>query len=129
MSSATSTTSPRWPGTSEPRPTDDLKLTGSALTPGAQRSWWLREALAREAGAPCPPLARDTIADVVIVGGVFTGLWTAFHLKQQHPEVGVVVLEQDICGGGPSGRNGGFAIWQRADPAVIALPTAPPSHN
>src|SRR5258708_2274481 len=36
-----------------------LNLTGEALTPGAQRSWWLREALAAEPGSNCPPLARD----------------------------------------------------------------------
>ena len=80
----------------------------------------MREALAAEAGVPCPPLARDGTADVVIVGGGFTGLWTAFHLKQAHPELGVTVLEQDICGGGPSGRNGGFASgwWDELDGLV-----------
>ena len=98
----------------------DLNLADHALTPGAQRSWWLREALAAEAGAPCPPLARDVNADVVIIGGGFTGLWTAFHLKRSHPDLGVVVLEQDICGGGPSGRNGGFASgwWDELDGLV-----------
>jgi glycine/D-amino acid oxidase-like deaminating enzyme len=46
---------------------------------------------------------------VVIIGGGFTGLWTAYFLKERRPDLGVMVLEQDICGGGPSGRNGGFA--------------------
>jgi glycine/D-amino acid oxidase-like deaminating enzyme len=86
-----------------------LNLTGLALTPGAQRSWWLREALAQEEPRPCPPLTSDVKGDVVIVGGGFTGLWTAYFLKEHRPDLGVVVLEQDICGGGPSGRNGGFA--------------------
>ena len=45
----------------------------------------------------------------MIVGGGFTGLWTAYFLTERKPDLGVVVLEQDICGGGPSGRNGGFA--------------------
>jgi len=46
--------------------------------PGTQRSWWLREALAAEGEvAPAPPLAEDTTADVAIVGGGFTGMWTA----------------------------------------------------
>ncbi len=90
--------------------TTALNLTGKALTPGAQRSWWLREALAAEKdGLACPPLTGDIKADVVIVGGGFTGLWTAYHLTQTKPDLKVVVLEQDICGGGPSGRNGGFA--------------------
>src|SRR5438128_2284097 len=35
-------------------------------------------------------------------------MWTAFQLKEREPALDVVVLEQDICGGGPSGRNGGF---------------------
>ncbi len=86
-----------------------LNLTSLALTPGAQRSWWLREALEQEDEVGCPPLQADVNADVVIVGGGFTGLWTAYFLSQAQPELGVVVLEQDICGGGPSGRNGGFA--------------------
>lgn len=87
----------------------ELKLTRQALTPGAQRSWWLREALASEDATPCAPLAGNATADVLIVGGGFTGLWTAYFLKELRPELGVVVLEQDICGGGPSGRNAGFA--------------------
>ncbi len=86
-----------------------LNLTGAALTPGAQRSWWLREALAQDPGQPCPPLSGAVTADVVIVGGGFTGLWTAYFLTERDPNLGVVVLEQDVCGGGPSGRNGGFA--------------------
>ena len=86
-----------------------LNLTGDALTPGRQRSWWLREALDKDPGAACPPLDRDVNADVVIIGGGFTGLWTAYFLTERNPNFGVTVLEQDICGGGPSGRNGGFA--------------------
>ena len=95
-----------------------LNLTGKALTPGAQRSWWLREALALEHDAePRPRLKGDVNADVVILGGGFTGLWTAYHLTEARPELKVVVLEQDICGGGPSGRNGGFASgwWDELD--------------
>jgi glycine/D-amino acid oxidase-like deaminating enzyme len=74
----------------------------------AGRSWWLLEALAAEPGEPAPPLVTDTTADVVILGGGYTGLWTAFHLTELDPGLDIVILEQDICGGGPSGRNGGF---------------------
>ena len=50
---------------------------------------------------------------MVVVGGGYTGLWTAWHLKQLRPEARVVVIEADGCGEGPSGRNGGFvnALW------------------
>ncbi len=105
-----------------------LNLTGHALTPGRQRSWWLREALAAEPAVACPALDKDVNADVVIVGGGFTGLWTAYFLTETRPNLGIVVLEQDICGGGPSGRNGGFASgwWDELD-SLIALYGAEPA--
>ncbi len=80
----------------------------SDLPRDAGRSWWLHEALADDPGEPVPSLAGDVEADVVIVGGGFTGMWTALHLTDRDPGVGIALLEQDICGGGPSGRNGGF---------------------
>src|SRR5439155_557881 len=67
--------------------------------------WWLEEADAVEAA---PPLEGDTEADVAIVGGGYTGLWTALALKERDPGLDVVLLEADGCGLGPSGRNGGF---------------------
>lgn len=97
-----------------------LGLTGLALTPGAQRSWWLREALAAETAGDLPPLTGDHKADVVIVGGGFTGMWTAYFLSTLKPDLGITILEQDICGGGPTGRNGGFASgwWDELDGLV-----------
>jgi glycine/D-amino acid oxidase-like deaminating enzyme len=82
----------------------------SKLPRAADRSWWLEEALAHEefVGPPAPPLTADTTADVVIVGGGYTGMWSAWFLTEREPGLDVVVLEGDICGGGPSGRNGGF---------------------
>ncbi len=58
--------------------------------------------------APAPPLDGDVEADVAIVGGGYTGLWTALALKEREPRLRVVVLEAEECGVGPSGRNGGF---------------------
>jgi glycine/D-amino acid oxidase-like deaminating enzyme len=61
------------------------------------------------------PLARrgalegDQVADVAIVGGGFTGLWTARELLVREPGLRVVVLESETCGFGASGRNGGWA--------------------
>ena len=81
----------------------------SLPTPGLQRSWWLREALAAERDpALAPPLAGEVDADVAIIGGGYTGMWTAYFLTERMPGARIVLLEQDICGGGPSGRNGGF---------------------
>jgi glycine/D-amino acid oxidase-like deaminating enzyme len=81
-----------------------------AVPPPARRSWWLEEALKLPefAGDPTPPLERDESADVVILGGGYTGMWTAWFLKERESDLDVVLLEADICGGGPSGRNGGF---------------------
>ena len=72
-------------------------------------SWWLEDALSREADpTPAPALAGDATANVAIVGGGYTGLWTALALREQAPELRITILEAEICGHGPSGRNGGF---------------------
>jgi putative aminophosphonate oxidoreductase len=78
------------------------------------RSLWLEEALANE-NVHEETLRDRTRADVCVVGGGYTGLWTAIRLKELEPVVDVVLLEADICGGGPSGRNGGFALswWSK----------------
>jgi putative aminophosphonate oxidoreductase len=73
------------------------------------RSLWLDEALA-PGEASAPPLEGAARADVAIVGGGYAGLWTAIGIKRREPSCDVVVLEQDICGGGASGRNGGFVL-------------------
>jgi glycine/D-amino acid oxidase-like deaminating enzyme len=67
--------------------------------------WWLDEA-GRQTAAP--QLDGDTAADVCIVGGGYTGLWTALALKERDPSLRVVLVESQTCGAGPSGRNGGF---------------------
>ena len=61
---------------------------------------------------PQNPIRRDTSADVAIIGGGFTGLWTAWYLSELDPELRVVVLEKDICGFGASGRNGGWCVGE-----------------
>ncbi len=69
-------------------------------------SWWHHEA----GGAPAPQhqLGSDLDVDVCIVGGGFTGLWTAYYLARAQPELRIAVLEKEFCGFGASGRNGGF---------------------
>jgi glycine/D-amino acid oxidase-like deaminating enzyme len=63
-----------------------------------------------DAGSPevLPALEGEQTADVVVIGGGYTGLWTAWHILAAEPEAEVVVLEGGRCGHGPSGRNGGF---------------------
>jgi putative aminophosphonate oxidoreductase len=83
----------------------------------AARSLWLQEALLGEEAAETPELLENIEADVCIVGGGYTGLWTALRVKDLQPDSSVVVLEANICGGGPSGRNGGFALswWPKIE--------------
>lgn len=78
------------------------------------RSLWLQEALVDE-GEAAPVLQGDQRADVCIVGGGYTGLWTALRLKEDEPSLDVAIVEADICGGGASGRNGGFVLtwWSK----------------
>jgi glycine/D-amino acid oxidase-like deaminating enzyme len=59
---------------------------------------------------PRPPLRERRDVDVVIVGGGYTGLWTAYHLLQAEPSLDVAVVEREEIGFGASGRNGGFAM-------------------
>lgn len=80
-----------------------------SVAPGEGLPYWLEEALAAEEGvAEAPPLASDVETDVAIVGGGYTGLWTALALREREPSLRVTLLEAELCGLGPSGRNGGF---------------------
>jgi glycine/D-amino acid oxidase-like deaminating enzyme len=59
---------------------------------------------------PGEPLRGDTDCDVVIIGGGYSGLSVARHLKKLDPKLDVVVLEHSVAGHGASGRNGGFSM-------------------
>jgi len=72
----------------------------------ATRSYWL----GLDPYEPDAPLEGDMQADLVIVGGGFAGLWTAYHLLKADPGMTVVVIEGSAVGYGASGRNGGFAM-------------------
>ncbi len=78
-----------------------------------RHGWWLEEA---GGVVPTRPLEGDASADVVIVGGGYLGLWTAWQLLELEPSLDVLVLEAEVCGHGPSGRNGGFCetLWPDA---------------
>lgn len=71
-------------------------------------SWWFADALRAEGGASAsPPLAGQISVDVAIVGGGFTGLWTALALRERAPHLSVALIEASLCGSGASGKNGG----------------------
>jgi putative aminophosphonate oxidoreductase len=74
------------------------------------RPWWFEQALIKENPPAATPLKQDLQADVCIVGGGYTGLWTAISLKMVKPELSVVIIEKDLCGSGASGRNGGCLL-------------------
>ena len=67
--------------------------------------FWLEQA---GRPAPRPPLEASTDADLVVVGGGYTGLWTALLAKERHPGRDVLLLEGGRIGWAASGRNGGF---------------------
>ena len=55
-----------------------------------------------------PALSGDATADVCIIGAGYTGLWTAYYIKQARPDLDVLVVESAFAGFGASGRNGGW---------------------
>lgn len=85
--------------------------------------WWEG---ARTVADSASSLAGDTAADVVIVGGGYTGLWTAYYLLREDPSLDVLVLEAEHVGFGASGRNGGWvsALWP-VGPETVARAHGP----
>ena len=67
--------------------------------------WWSQI----DVTSPRPSLHDDIDVDVAIIGGGYTGLWTARELLRRDPHLRVCVLEAQVCGFGASGRNGGWA--------------------
>ncbi|RYY95527.1 MAG: FAD-binding oxidoreductase [Chitinophagaceae bacterium] len=57
-------------------------------------------------------------ADILIVGGGFAGLWSAWHLRRRYPRAGIVLLERDLIPMGASTRNAGFACFGSAGELV-----------
>ncbi|MFJ8014998.1 NAD(P)/FAD-dependent oxidoreductase [Streptomyces sp. NPDC096339] len=57
---------------------------------------------------PTPALVGGATCDLLVVGGGYTGLWTALVAKERDPSADVVLIEADEAGGAASGRNGGF---------------------
>lgn len=79
-------------------------MVRAALAPSQLKPFWLDDVVRKD----YPPLDGDAQADLVIVGGGYTGLWTAIQSKERHPERSVILVEGNRIGWAASGRNGGF---------------------
>ena len=78
------------------------------MTDARAVSFWLDSLPADHSLATRQQLPGDTTADVAIVGAGYTGLWTAYYLKQIDPGLRIVIVEAEFAGFGASGRNGGW---------------------
>ena len=87
------------------RETPNPAAVAHALAPSEQKVFWL-DGIDSDTYAP---LLGRTHADLTIVGGGYTGLWTAVQAKRRDPLRRVVLLEAQAVGWAASGRNGGFA--------------------
>ncbi len=76
------------------------------MTDYSKFSFWLETC--GESLVPRTPVAHSIEVDVAILGGGYTGLWTAYYLLRANPRLKVAVLEKEIVGFGASGRNGGW---------------------
>ncbi len=81
-----------------------IPLRTPVLAAPGDRSFWLQDIGAKPVTKPLEGAHRT---DIAIVGGGYTGLWTALRLRALAPESSVTVLEAGTCGCGASGRNGG----------------------
>ena len=77
------------------------------MTDPRRVSFWLDSLPADHSFVQRPSLPGDVTADIAIVGAGYTGLWTAYYLKQIDPGLRIVILEAEFAGFGASGRNGG----------------------
>jgi glycine/D-amino acid oxidase-like deaminating enzyme len=77
-----------------------------ALADASPTVFWLDDPARPE---PLPPVRGPESADLLVVGGGYTGLWTALRAKERQPALDVVLVEAGRCGDQASGRNGGFA--------------------
>lgn len=87
-------------------------MPGQSMKPSVSPrdpSWWFAEALAHEGNLPAADSLKGEITtDVAIVGGGYTGMWTALALKERRPDLSVALIEASLCGSGASGKNGGI---------------------
>ncbi|WP_232848702.1 FAD-dependent oxidoreductase [Bowmanella yangjiangensis] len=88
----------------------------------AFQPYWFDQAMAQEAPVASPALTGTCRAQIGIVGGGFSGLWSAIKIKQKCPQAEVTLIESGWCGQGASGRNGGAMLtWSTKLPTLIKL--------
>jgi glycine/D-amino acid oxidase-like deaminating enzyme len=85
----------------------DSRLIERALAPAVFGSMWLDPAIVGPR-PDYPSLPGATACDLLVVGGGYTGLWTALHAAERDPGATIVLLEAERIGWAASGRNGGF---------------------
>lgn len=95
-----------------------MRVQSIYMTELRHRSFWLEDVAGDQPDASA--LVGSAKTDVAILGGGYVGLWTAIQIKELDPSCAVAILEMDICGGGASGRNGGFALswWPKISSLV-----------
>ncbi|WP_439133664.1 NAD(P)/FAD-dependent oxidoreductase, partial [Pseudomaricurvus sp.] len=72
-------------------------------------SYWM-SSLESDTPTVRPALDQNLDVDVAIIGAGYSGLWTAYYLKQQAPHLSIAILEANTVGFGASGRNGGWLM-------------------
>lgn len=90
----------------------------TALESAARHPFWFDTV---PEAPPCPPLQGSTRCDLAIIGGGFTGLWSAVQASLRAPDARIVLIERDLCGLGASGRNGGFCAPSISHGIGVAL--------
>jgi glycine/D-amino acid oxidase-like deaminating enzyme len=85
----------------------DSRLIGRALAPAVFGSMWLDPNVVGPR-PDYPSLPGATTCDLLVVGGGYTGLWTALHAAERDPGATIVLIEAQRIGWAASGRNGGF---------------------
>ena len=107
------------------------KETLKSLSNVIHTPFWLDDPLRP---APQPELTTEISTDLLVIGGGYSGLWTALIAKEEDPSRQVVILEGGEAASGASGRNGGFmdsslthgfsnglSRWQHELPTLLKL--------